>query len=143
LPGGPFITILSRGDLRERIMRFARAAMSENEQYQRDEATVLRDFWAKFGKFAAQLPFAEDLLTAYYCAFDRETPTHVRVALIGALAYFISPFDVLPDLLPIIGFTDDAAVLAAAFKLVWDNIKPAHRDAARQTLVRLNAGGGA
>ena len=124
-------------------MRFARAAMGENKQYQRDEATVLRDFWGKFGKFAAQLPFAEDLLTAYYCAFDRETPTHVRVALVGALAYFISPLDVMPDLLPIIGFTDDAAVLAAAFKLVWDNIKPTHRDAARQTLVRLNAGGDA
>jgi len=124
-------------------MRFVRAAMSENKQYQRDEATVLRDFWSKFGKFAAQLPFAEDLLTAYYCAFDRETPSHVRVALIGALAYFISPFDVVPDLLPIIGFTDDAAVLAAACKLVWDNIKPAHRDAARQMLARLNEGGGA
>ncbi len=125
-------------------MRFSRsAAMNENERHQRDEATVLRDFWGKFGKFAAQLPFAEDLLTAYYCAFDRETPTHVRVALIGALAYFISPFDVLPDLLPIIGFTDDAAVLAGAFKLVWDNIKPAHRDAARQTLVRLSESGDA
>ena len=124
-------------------MRFARAAMGENKQYQRDEATVLRDFWGKFGKFAAQLPFAEDLLTAYYCAFDRETPTHVRVALVGALAYFISPLDVMPDLLPIIGFTDDAAVLAAAFKLVWDNIKPAHRDAARQTLERLNESGDA
>jgi len=71
-------------------MRFSRsAAMNENERHQRDEATLLRDFWGKFGKFAAQLPFAEDLLTAYYCAFDRETPTHVRVALIGALAYFI------------------------------------------------------
>ena len=110
---------------------------------QRDEATVLRDFWGKFGKFAAQLPFAEDLLTAYYCAFDRETPTHVRVALIGALAYFISPLDVLPDLLPIIGFTDDAAVLAGAIKLVWDNIKPAHRDAARQTLERMSESGDA
>jgi uncharacterized membrane protein YkvA (DUF1232 family) len=125
-------------------MRFSRsAAMNENDRHQRDEATVLRDFWGKFGKFAAQLPFAEDLLTAYYCAFDRETPTHVRVALIGALAYFISPFDVLPDLLPIIGFTDDAAVLAGAFKLVWDNIKPAHRDAARQTLERLSESGDA
>ena len=78
------------------------------------------------------------MLTAYYCAFDRSTPTHVRVALIGALAYFISPFDLIPDMLPIVGLTDDAAVLAGAIKLVWDQIKPEHRDAAREALARMN-----
>ena len=63
--------------------------MNDDERLKRDEATVRRDFWRKLGKFAAQIPFAEELLTAYYCAFDRHTPTHVRVALIGALVYFI------------------------------------------------------
>ena len=56
----------------------------------------------------------------------------MRVALLGALAYFIAPFDILPDVLPIVGLTDDAAVLAAAIKLVWDNIKPVHREAAQR-----------
>lgn len=116
----------------------ASAAMSDDDKLKRDEATVLRDFWGKFRKFAAQIPFAEDLLTAYYCAFDRNTPTHVRVALVGALLYFISPFDLLPDMLPIIGFTDDAAVVAGAIKLVWDQIKPEHREAARAALVRMS-----
>jgi uncharacterized membrane protein YkvA (DUF1232 family) len=115
----------------------ASAAMSDDDKLKRDEATVLRDFWGKFRRFAAQIPFAEDLLTAYYCALDRNTPTHVRVALIGALLYFISPFDLLPDMLPIIGFTDDAAVVAGAIKLVWDQIKPEHRDAARDALKRM------
>lgn len=110
----------------------------DEESLKRDEATVLRDFWGKFRRFAAQIPFAEDLLTAYYCALDRGTPTHVRVALIGALVYFISPFDLLPDLLPIIGVTDDAAVLAGAIKLVYDQIKPEHRDAAREALVKMS-----
>ncbi len=59
--------------------------MNDDERLKRDEASVLRDFWRKLGGVAAQIPFAEDLLTAYYCAFDRQTPTHVRVALIGAL----------------------------------------------------------
>jgi uncharacterized membrane protein YkvA (DUF1232 family) len=120
-------------------MRLARAAiMSEDERLERDAAAVRRDFWRKLGRLAAQMPFAEDLVTAYYCAFDRYTPTHVRVALIAALAYFIAPFDVLPDVLPIVGLTDDAAVLAGTVKLVWDNIKPAHREAARDALARLN-----
>jgi uncharacterized membrane protein YkvA (DUF1232 family) len=84
----------------------------------------------------AKLPFAEDLLAAYYCAFDRETPRHVQVALLGALAYFILPFDFVPDMLPILGFTDDAAVLATAIRMVANNITPEHRDAARAALKR-------
>ena len=111
--------------------------MTDNERLERDEASVRRDFWRKFSRLAAQIPFAEDLLTAYYCAFDRRTPTGVRVALFGALAYFIAPFDVLPDMLPIVGLTDDAAILATVFKLVWDNIQPEHREVAREALARL------
>jgi uncharacterized membrane protein YkvA (DUF1232 family) len=103
----------------------------------RDEATVRKDFWRKLQRIAAQIPFAEDLLTAYYCAFDRSTPNAVRMALLGALAYFVLPFDFMPDLLPIVGFTDDAAVLAGALRLVWVHIQPMHRDAARDALARL------
>ena len=112
--------------------------MNDDERLKRDEAAVRGDFWRKLGGFAAQIPFAEESLTAYYCAFDRNTPTHVRVALIGALLYFISPLDLIPDVLPIVGMTDDAAVVAGAIKLVWDQIKPEHRDAAREALARMN-----
>jgi uncharacterized membrane protein YkvA (DUF1232 family) len=121
-------------------MRLVRATvMNDDERLERDETTVRRDFWRKFGRLAAQIPFAEDLLTAYYCALDRQTPTHVRVVLFGALAYFVAPFDFVPDMLPIVGLTDDAAIIAAAIKLVWDNIKPAHREAAHEALARLKA----
>jgi uncharacterized membrane protein YkvA (DUF1232 family) len=120
-------------------MRFVRAAiMNDSERQERDEATVRQGFWRKVGQLAATMPFTEDLLTGYYCAFDRRTPTHVRVALVGALAYFIAPFDILPDLIPVVGLTDDAAVLAAVFKVVWDNIRPVHRAAAKAALARLN-----
>ena len=108
------------------------------EKLKRDEASVREGFWRKLQQFAAKLPIAEDLLTAYYCAFDRNTPNHVRAALVGALAYFVLPFDMMPDLLPIIGFSDDAAVLAGAIRLVWVHIQPAHRDAAREGLARIN-----
>jgi uncharacterized membrane protein YkvA (DUF1232 family) len=120
-------------------MRFARAAaMNDDEQLQQNEAAVRGGFWRAIGRIAAQIPFAEDVLTAYYCAFDRGTPTYVRLALLGALAYFIDPFDLMPDVLPIIGLTDDAAVIGAATKLVFDQIKPEHRDAARDALKRMN-----
>jgi uncharacterized membrane protein YkvA (DUF1232 family) len=102
----------------------------------RDTETVRRRFWAKARRFAAQLPFAEDLVTAYYCAFDRITPLQVKAALVGALAYFVLPYDFVPDLLPALGFADDAAVLAAALRMVAAHIRPEHRDAAREALAR-------
>ncbi len=101
-----------------------------------DEATVRRGFWAKLRGVAAGLPFAEDLLAAYYCAFDRATPLHVKAALLGALAYFVLPFDAVPDILPVLGFADDAAVLATALRMVAAHLRPEHREAARRALER-------
>ena len=106
------------------------------DQVPRDEDTVRRGFWVKVKRFGAGLAFVEDLLSAYYCAFDRDTPLQVKAALLGALAYFVLPFDAVPDVLPLIGFTDDAAVLAAAIRLVASNITPLHRAAARAALAR-------
>jgi uncharacterized membrane protein YkvA (DUF1232 family) len=118
-------------------MAFARAAFWRTSED--DETAVRRGFWRKVARFGAQLPFAGDLLAAYYCAFDRDTPLHVKATLLGALAYFVLPIDAIPDFLPVIGFTDDAAVLAAAIKLVADHIQPVHRDAACATLEGLKS----
>jgi uncharacterized membrane protein YkvA (DUF1232 family) len=102
-----------------------------------DEARVRRDFWLKVARVAARLPFAEDLLAAYYCAFDRATPLQVKATLLGALAYFVLPFDAIPDMLPLIGFADDAAVLATALRLVASHMRPEHREAARRARARV------
>ena len=101
-----------------------------------DRDSVRRRFWIKLKKVAGRLPFIEDLLAAYYCAFDKQTPRHVQVALLGALAYFILPFDFIPDMMPVLGFTDDAAILATAIRLVAGNITDDHREAARAALKR-------
>ena len=105
--------------------------MAENER------ELQRNFWRKLKELAASLPFAEDLLAAYYCAFDRQTPLHVKAVLLGAIAYFILPTDLIPDYIPVIGYMDDAAVLAGAIKVVNSHIKPEHREAARRTLERM------
>jgi uncharacterized membrane protein YkvA (DUF1232 family) len=94
-------------------------------------------FWRKLRGLAADLPFAEDLLAAHYCAFDRQTPLQVKAVLVGALAYFVLPTDLIPDYIPLVGYTDDAAVLAAAIKLVASHMTPDHRQAARRALGRL------
>src|SRR5262245_53162338 len=112
------------------------AGFEAAERLAQDRESVRQRFWIKFKQVVAQLPFAEDLLAAYYCAFDRQTPRHVQASLLGAIAYFILPFDFVPDVLPVLGFTDDAAILATAIKLVASNITPEHREAARAALKR-------
>jgi uncharacterized membrane protein YkvA (DUF1232 family) len=102
-----------------------------------DDTALHRSFWRKARRVAARIPFAEDLLAAYYCAFDRETPLAVKATLVGALAYFVLPVDAIPDVLPVIGFTDDAAVLATAIKLVASHIRPVHREAAKNKLAEF------
>jgi uncharacterized membrane protein YkvA (DUF1232 family) len=110
---------------------------NDEAQAWRDEDLVRRGFLQKAMRVAAKLPFAEDLVAAYYCAFDRNTPRQVRVALIGALAYFVLPFDAMPDMMLALGFADDAAVLATVIRLVASHISPTHRVAARRALDRL------
>jgi len=113
-------------------MPFERAATWN--QFARDEARVRRDFWAKAKRVAGKLPFAEDLVAAYFCAFDYATPLQVKAALVAALAYFVLPFDVVPDILPLVGYGDDAAVLVTALRMVAGHIRPEHREAARRAL---------
>ena len=123
-------------------MKFARAAAwndadfaaADADRMARDEETVRRGFWRKTRKFAARLPFVEDLFAAWYCAFDRDTPMQVKAALFGALAYFVLPFDLMPDVMPMLGFADDAAILATALRIVANHLTPAHRAAAKRKL---------
>jgi len=112
------------------------AGFKPADRLAQDRKSLRRRFWVKLKQVAAKLPFTEDLLAAYYCAFDKHTPRHVQVALLGAIAYFILPFDFIPDMMPVLGFTDDAAVLATAIRLVATNITDDHRAAARAALTR-------
>lgn len=104
-----------------------------------DETRLRRSFWRKIKREAASIPFLEEVLTAHYCAFDRNTPLYVKVVLIGAMIYFVVPDDIIPDSLSLLGLADDAAVLTLAFKAVSSHIKPEHRQAAQSMLARLRA----
>jgi uncharacterized membrane protein YkvA (DUF1232 family) len=120
-------------------MTFARAAFWRRDDGENSENALRQNFWRKLARVVAQIPFADDLLAAYYCAFDRDTPTHVKATLVAAIAYFVLPVDAIPDFLPVIGFTDDAAVVATAIKLVTNHITPRHREQAKIKLAELSA----
>jgi uncharacterized membrane protein YkvA (DUF1232 family) len=77
-------------------------------------------FWEKIKTFAlrAGREVVEKALWLYYAARRPETPAWAKAVIYGALAYFISPVDAIPDVTPILGYTDDLGVLVAAIGVV-------------------------
>ena len=79
-----------------------------------------QNFWDKVKNFAlkAGKEVIEKALNLYYAAQRPETPKWAKTVIIGALAYFISPVDAIPDIIPVAGFSDDLGALAAAIGMV-------------------------
>ena len=113
---------------------FTKAEMEAVRKATRDEEGLKRRFWDKLKRVAGKVPFAEDLVAAFFCATDPSTPSRVRLILLGAIAYFVFPADAVTDLLPLFGFADDAAVLAAAITQVAGSITEEHKERARNAL---------
>lgn len=77
-------------------------------------------FWEKVSGYAksAGKEVIEKALLLYYAAQRSETPVWAKTTVYGALAYFISPIDAIPDIAPVIGYVDDLGVLAAAVSAI-------------------------
>lgn len=96
----------------------------------KNEEKVREGFFLKARKSLKHLPMARETVALYYCMIDSKTPLWVKGMVAAALAYFIMPIDAIPDILPLIGFGDDAGVLAATIAAVTAHIKPEHLDKA-------------
>lgn len=102
-----------------------------------NETRVRRGFWPKIARTAARVPFAGQALSVWFAARDPRTPAAAKGIMLGALAYFVLPADAIPDVFAGIGFTDDAAVIAALLATIGGHVKPRHREQADQTLEEL------
>ncbi|WP_377703200.1 YkvA family protein [Pseudoduganella sp. UC29_71] len=95
-------------------------------------------FWVKVKHYAKAA--GEGVLTPalkmYYAATDADTPLWAKTAIYGALGYFISPIDAIPDIVPLAGYTDDLGVLTAAIAATAAHIKDEHVEKARTTLAQ-------
>lgn len=98
----------------------------DEEEQESQRERVRKRFWPVLKRAFRQVPFSRDLVAAYYCALDRRTPTRVRGILLAALAYFVLPIDGIPDILAVVGFSDDIAVLTAAFAAIRGHIREDH-----------------
>ena len=83
-------------------------------------------FWKKLARNAAAAGRGtlEKALYLYYAAQSPGTPAWAKRVIYGALGYFILPLDAVPDLAPLIGYTDDLSVMAAALATVAFYVTP-------------------
>ena len=79
-------------------------------------------FWSVVAKVSQKV--AKPALTLYYVLMESSTPTRIKTLIIGALGYLILPVDLIPDFIPVVGWTDDLAALLAVIKMVKDYITP-------------------
>ncbi|MCX7207272.1 MAG: YkvA family protein [Proteobacteria bacterium] len=94
------------------------------------------NFWDKV-KGAARTAgesVLEPALKMYYSAIDSDTPVWAKTTIIAALGYFISPIDAVPDVIPVVGYTDDLGILVAALSATAAHIKNEHVKKAKETL---------
>jgi uncharacterized membrane protein YkvA (DUF1232 family) len=91
---------------------------------------VRKNFWSKMKHTVGKIPFALDVVAMYYCAIDPKTPLIGKITAFAALAYFISPLDAIPDMIPGAGFADDAAAIATALATLDAIITDEHKQQA-------------
>lgn len=104
----------------------------EHDQVHQTPTLDDKSFWQKVKSvlMKAGVEVIKLVLTLYYCMRDDDTPQWAKGIIIGALIYFVSPVDAVPDFLPG-GYVDDLAVLGAAAATVVAHIKPEHRACAQ------------
>jgi uncharacterized membrane protein YkvA (DUF1232 family) len=92
------------------------------------------DFLKKISKVSGKIgsELLVHLILLYYLVSDKKIPLKTRLIFIAALGYFILPTDLVADIIPGLGFTDDLAFIAYAFSTANDFISPELREKAQQ-----------
>ncbi len=96
-------------------------------------------FWDKVRRFAraAGGQVIETALILFFALRDPDTPAWAKTLIVGALTYFVLPTDAIPDLIPVVGYSDDLGALVAALGTVSVHVKPEHEAKAKERVRRL------
>lgn len=95
--------------------------MSKPEENPTNENVVIEEytesgFWDKVSSYAstAGKTVIEKALYLYYATTSGDTPIPAKAVAVATLAYFVSPLDAIPDVVPVIGYSDDLGAITTA-----------------------------
>ncbi len=85
----------------------------------------------------------QEVVALYFASLDPRTPRSARLLVAAIVAYALSPIDLIPDFIPVVGYLDDLILLPAAIvlaiRLIPDEVMESGRERARQLAARPNA----
>ena len=88
------------------------------EEFERSERIIEENLWEKLERVGKKISFARDIRALYNYFSDKDVSWYRKSIVAGALIYFISPIDAIPDLAPLLGYMDDLGVIAAVLKFL-------------------------
>lgn len=86
---------------------------------------------------SAGLALIYKALQLFYVAQSPQCPMKVKAGIYGALGYFISPIDLIPDVTPVVGYSDDASAIGLALLLAQMYITEEVKEKARSKIHQL------
>ncbi len=98
--------------------------MSVREGSKEDKRYVEENFWNKLARIGKSIPFIRDVIALYKYMKDPKVHWARKSIAVGALVYFIVPTDAIPDAIPVVGYLDDAGVVAATVKYLDSELEP-------------------
>jgi uncharacterized membrane protein YkvA (DUF1232 family) len=113
------------------------ALIAEIHASDSESANVQKNFKKKLVGNFSKIKFVQDAVALFIVVKDPAVTVYVKAMAIGALAYFISPIDAIPDIIPVTGFLDDAAVIGTTITVLGSKITKRHRQQAEGFLQNL------
>ncbi len=95
-----------------------------HEKYEEGKEFVEENLWSKVEKVGKKLSFMKDIKALYNYMMDSNVPWYRKSIVLGALIYFITPIDSVPDLIPLVGYLDDLGVITAVLKFLGSELIP-------------------
>ncbi|RPI75467.1 MAG: DUF1232 domain-containing protein [Ignavibacteriales bacterium] len=93
---------------------------------------VESNLWTKLEAVGKKISFAKDILALFNYMKDSFVSWHRKAIVVGALIYFISPIDTIPDLMPLFGYLDDLGVITALLKFLGSELIPYYESGYRE-----------
>jgi uncharacterized membrane protein YkvA (DUF1232 family) len=104
---------------------------SEEDSFEKIEY-VESNIWTKLEAVGKKISFAKDILALVNYMRDSYVSWHRKAIVVGALIYFISPIDTIPDLAPLFGYLDDLGVITAVMKFLGSELIPYYKPGYRE-----------
>ena len=111
-------------DLTEEIGHEYKEEFGTAEKVEEGKEFVEENLWTKVERIGKKISFAKDVKALYNYMVDPSVSWYRKSIVVGALVYFISPIDTIPDIAPLIGYLDDLGVITAVLKYLGSELIP-------------------